>query len=77
LKKLQKKRIDRNGTSLIGRCSARELILFFVLPRKERGNPAHKTTHLQTAASQPCKPKFAKELFFCRRTSSLPGTWVL
>ena len=29
--------------------------------------PTHKTTHLQTAQTD-AKPKFAKELFFCRRT---------
>jgi len=59
-----KKRIDWIGTPLIGRCSLRGIYFVFSPPHKER-NPAHKTTHLQTAASQPCKPKFAKELFFC------------
>jgi len=30
--------------------------------------PPHKTAYLQTAASKPCKPIFAKELFSCQRT---------
>jgi hypothetical protein len=48
----------------------------FLSPLKKRRNPAHKTTHLQTAASHPCKPKFAKELFFCQRiTTNLKGNW--
>jgi len=37
--------------------------LFFLLPaQKEKLH--HKTTHLQTTASQPCISKFAKELFY-------------
>jgi len=46
-------------------------ILFFLPRAKTNETQTHKTTHLQTAASQPCKPKFAKELFFCQRTSAL------
>jgi len=37
--------------------------VFFSSPQKEERNPAHKTAHLQTAASQHCNPKFTKELF--------------
>ena len=38
--------------------------------KKEKGNneqPTHKTAHLQTAQTD-TQPKFAKELFSCRRT---------
>jgi hypothetical protein len=41
-----------------------EFILYFSPSlKKEKENPTTQTTHLQTAASQPCKPKFEKELF--------------
>jgi hypothetical protein len=38
--------------------------------KEGKGNneqPTHKTAHLQTAPAD-SQPKFAKELFFCRRT---------
>jgi len=56
--------MDWSGAPLIGWNSAREFILFFLHPRKDKRNPAHKTAHLQTTACQLCKPKFTKELFF-------------
>jgi hypothetical protein len=62
-RKKDKKQIDWIGAPLIGRFCLRGIYFVFLPPHKERGTPAHKTTHLQTAASQPCKSKFAKELF--------------
>jgi len=50
----------------IGRCKFEGIyFVFFFPPQKEKGNPTHITAHLQTAANQPGKPKFTKELFFC------------
>jgi hypothetical protein len=44
--------------------------LFFSSPRKKRRrNPTHKTAHLQIAQAN-ARPKFAKELFFCPRTTA-------
>jgi hypothetical protein len=43
--------------------------LFFFPPQKKKEIPTHKTAHLQIALANP-RPKFAKELFFCRHTSA-------
>jgi len=48
----------------MGQCKLEGIYFVFSPPRKDKRNHAHKTTHLQTAASQLCKPKYAKELFF-------------
>jgi len=37
--------------------------------KKKKGKPTHKTTHLQIAQAN-ARPKFAKELFFCPRTTA-------
>jgi hypothetical protein len=63
---ITKKWIDWISAPLTRQCNAMEFILFFSPRAKTKETPTHKTAHLQTAASQPCKPKFAKELFFCR-----------
>jgi DNA-binding HxlR family transcriptional regulator len=39
-------------------------IYFVFSPNAQRQTPPHKTAYLKTAVSQPCKPKFLKELFF-------------
>jgi hypothetical protein len=44
--------------------------------RKEKWKmPTHKTAHLQTAQAD-TRPKFAKELFSCRRTHGYLYLWV-
>jgi len=61
---ITKKRIDWIGGLLIEWCNLRGIYFVFFPPLKDKKNPAYKTIHLQSAASLPCKPKCAKELFF-------------
>jgi len=44
-------------------------VFFFPPSKKEKRNPTHKTAHLQIAQAT-ARPKFAKELFFCHRTTA-------
>jgi hypothetical protein len=61
--------INKLGTSEEKPTTADNLLL----KDRKRNNvqPAHKTTHLQTAQTD-TRPKFAKELFSCRRTQAHP-----
>jgi hypothetical protein len=61
----------------MGQCNPERIYFVFSSPHKDKLNPAHKTTHLQTAASQLCKPKFIKELFFASAQINIPAAFLI
>jgi len=44
-------------------------LFFSPSSKKEERNPTHKTAHLQITQTT-ARPEFAKELFFCHRTTA-------
>jgi hypothetical protein len=48
----------------IGWCDAREFILFFLPPHKEKRNPAHKTAHPAKTHKPALQPIFAGRAVF-------------